>query len=126
LRGAAEQGSLRCSGYGPGSAVQRDRTMLRIAGRTLHRVRDTRSRLRGRLVAREFSLVQLELLPRLELLEVFGEFDRSRIKLLHAIKIVPRVRVVVAGKQGVGEDNAFYLRARRQFANLLGRKMIVP
>src|SRR5258708_7372017 len=27
---------------GPGSAAQRDRTMLRIAGRTLHRVRDTR------------------------------------------------------------------------------------
>ncbi len=26
---------------GPGSAEQRDRTMLRIAGRTLHRVRDT-------------------------------------------------------------------------------------
>src|SRR5258708_25789933 len=26
---------------GPGSAAQRDRTMLRIAGRTLHRVRDT-------------------------------------------------------------------------------------
>ena len=30
---------------GPGSAEQRDRTMLRIAGRTLHRVRDTRFRL---------------------------------------------------------------------------------
>ncbi len=27
---------------GPGSAEQRDRTMLRIAGSTLHRVRDTR------------------------------------------------------------------------------------
>src|SRR6267154_5954084 len=27
---------------GPGSAEQRNRTMLRIAGRTLHRVRDTR------------------------------------------------------------------------------------
>jgi hypothetical protein len=26
---------------GPGSAEQRDRTMLRIAGRTLRRVRDT-------------------------------------------------------------------------------------
>src|SRR5450755_3881975 len=31
---------------GPGSAEQRDRTMLRIAGRTLHRVRDTRCHLK--------------------------------------------------------------------------------
>ena len=32
---------LFCGTMGPGSAEQRDRTMLRIAGRTLHRVRDT-------------------------------------------------------------------------------------
>src|SRR5467141_1708543 len=34
---------------GPGSAEQRNRTMLRIAGRTLHRVRDARGS-RGRVV----------------------------------------------------------------------------
>jgi hypothetical protein len=32
---------------GPGSAKRRDRTMLRIAGRTLHRVRDTRPQVAG-------------------------------------------------------------------------------
>jgi hypothetical protein len=32
---------LQHESVGPGSAVHRDRTMLRIAGRTLHRVRDT-------------------------------------------------------------------------------------
>jgi len=35
------RGPFVLASVGPGSAEQRDRTMLRIAGRTLHRVRDT-------------------------------------------------------------------------------------
>src|ERR1700688_3619385 len=43
-RCAADPGSIYLGvTMGPGSAEQRDRTMLRIAGRTLHRVRDTRA-----------------------------------------------------------------------------------
>jgi hypothetical protein len=41
-RCAADPGSILCKcEVGPGSAAHCDLTMLRIAGRTLHRVRDT-------------------------------------------------------------------------------------
>jgi hypothetical protein len=46
---AADPGSTLASiDVGPGSAEQRDRTTLRIAGRALHRVRDTRNLLSQR------------------------------------------------------------------------------
>src|SRR5258708_19025861 len=48
---------------GPGSAEKRDRTMLRIAGRTLHRVRDTTvvaSRQLGNLSLRKIELKRVQ------------------------------------------------------------------
>jgi hypothetical protein len=61
----------------------------------------------------------------LELLEVFGEIDRARIKLLHLVYIMVPVRVIVSSQDQVGEYNALYLRARRQFANFRRREMIL-
>jgi len=61
----------------------------------------------------------------LELLEVFGEIDGTRIKLLHLVYIMMPIRVVVSSQDQVGEYNALYLRARSQFANFGRREMIL-
>jgi hypothetical protein len=48
----------------------------------------------------------------LELLEVFGEIDRARIKLLHLVHIMMLVAVIVFRQDQVGEYDALDLRAR--------------
>jgi hypothetical protein len=57
----------------------------------------------------------------LELLEVFGEIDRARIKLLYLVHIMMPVRVIVSSQDQVGKYNTLYLRARCQFANFRRR-----